>query len=249
MFDSSGQVTGFEFIFAVPSGLDKSRSLRTLLLAANHGYPLDDRFQLARLLTRSVSFLHSCQVVHKNITPETVILLADSATGRETPFLVGFEKFRRAEGRTFMSGDLFWEKNIYRHPKRQGERPEEAYTMQHDIYSLGVYLLEIDLGASFVRFDATSVSDKNPKDAVPGSILDIAEYLKNKDTRARALQIKRKLIAIAEAESPGRMGKVYTDVVLSCLTCLDPGNRGFGDECNFTDEDGVLVGVRYIQQV
>jgi len=157
MFDSSGQVTGFEFIFAVPSGLDKSRSLRTLLLAANHGYPLDDRFQLARLLTRSVSFLHSCQVVHKNITPETVILLADSATGRETPFLVGFEKFRRAEGRTFMSGDLFWEKNIYRHPKRQGERPEEAYTMQHDIYSLGVYLLEIDLGASFVRFDATSV--------------------------------------------------------------------------------------------
>ncbi|KFY97543.1 hypothetical protein V500_02029 [Pseudogymnoascus sp. VKM F-4518 (FW-2643)] len=124
-FDSSNQVTGFEFIFAVPTAFEDPRSLRTVLLA-NHDYPLDDRFRLAKLLGRSVSFLHSSQVVHKNITPETILLFRDSATGLDTPFLVGFEKFRRVEGRTYMSGDTFWEKNLYRHPKRQGERPEEV---------------------------------------------------------------------------------------------------------------------------
>jgi hypothetical protein len=157
LLDSSNQLTGFEFIFAVPTTFGEPRSLRTFLLADNHENPLDDRLRLAKLLGRSVSFLHSSQVVHKNISPETIILLRDSATGLETPFLVGFEKFRWAEGRTYMSGDTFWEKNLYRHPKRQGEYPEEEYKMQHDIYSLGVCLLEIGLGTSFVRFETTSV--------------------------------------------------------------------------------------------
>jgi serine/threonine protein kinase len=140
-----------------PTKFDKPRSLRTILLANSYQYPLDDRFRLARLLARSVSFLHSSYVVHKNISPETILLLEDSQTGLDAPFLVGFEKFRRAQGRTYMSGDIYWEKNLYRHPKRQGEHPEEQYKMQHDIYSLGVCLLEIGLGASFVRFEATSV--------------------------------------------------------------------------------------------
>ncbi|OCK74701.1 hypothetical protein K432DRAFT_338647 [Lepidopterella palustris CBS 459.81] len=249
VFDSSNQLTGFEFIFAVPTTFHEPRSLRTFLLTANHEYPLDDRFRLAKLLGRSVSFLHSSQVVHKNISPETIILLGDVATGLDTPFLVGFEKFRRAEGRTYMSGDTFWEKNLYRHPKRQGEYPEEEYKMQHDIYSLGVCLLEIGLGASFVRFEATSVSEKNPRGAIPWSMLEIADYLKNKDIRARAFQIKRRLVAMAEGQLPRRMGRVYTKVVLSCLTCLDPDNEDFGDECNFMDEDGILVGVRYIEKI
>jgi hypothetical protein len=156
-FDSSNQIIGFEFIFEIPTAFNEPRSLRTFLLAADYEYPLDNRFQLAKLLGRSVSFLHSSQVVHKNIMPENILLLEDSTTGLDTPFLVGFEKFRRAEGRTYMSGDAFWEKNLYRHPKRQGEHPEEEYKMQHDIYSLGVCLLEIGLRTSFVRFEVTSM--------------------------------------------------------------------------------------------
>ena len=45
------------------------------------------------------------------------------------------------------------------------------------------------------------------------------------------------------------MGRVYTNVVISCLTCLDPQNQDFGDESEFMDEDGILVGVRYIEKV
>jgi hypothetical protein len=73
--------------------------------------------------------------------------------------------------------------------------------------------------------------------------------LKEKDIRRRAFQIKRKLVALAEAQLPGRMGRVYTSIVVSCLTCLDPGNQGFGDENEFMDEDGIQVGVRYIEKV
>ena len=157
VFDSSKQISGFEFIFTVPSTLHKPQSLRTFLLTENHNYPLDNRFQLAKLLGRSISFLHSSQIVHKNICPETVLMLVDVESGLDLPFLVGFEKFRRAEGRTYMQGDTFWERNLYRHPKRQGEYPEEEYKMQHDIYSLGVCLLEIGLGTSFVRFEEVSI--------------------------------------------------------------------------------------------
>jgi hypothetical protein len=156
VFDSSNQITGFEFVFAVPTTFHQPQSLRTFLLDPDPKYALDVRFRLAKLLARSISFLHSSQIVHKNISPETVILLVDSSTSLETPFLIGFEKFRRAEGRTYMSGDTFWDKNLYRHPRRQGEYPEEEYKMQHDIYSLGVCLLEIGLGTSFVSFEGES---------------------------------------------------------------------------------------------
>lgn len=95
----------------------------------------------------------------------------------------------------------------------------------------------------------TRSSDENPKGAVPGPVLDIAEALKKKDIRARAFQIKRELVALAESRLPQTMGTVYTNVVLSCLKCLDPDNEVFGDENEFTDEDGILVGVRYIEKV
>lgn len=156
LLSSSDEITGFEFVFEVPAALQEPRSLRSFLLIASHDYPLENRFRLARLLARSVSFLHATQIVHKNITPETVVLLTDLASNLESPFLVGFENFRGAGSRTYMSGDTFWEKNLYRHPKRQGEYPEEEYEMQHDIYSLGVCLLEIGLGTSFLRFEASS---------------------------------------------------------------------------------------------
>jgi hypothetical protein len=45
------------------------------------------------------------------------------------------------------------------------------------------------------------------------------------------------------------MGDIYAGVVLACLTCLDPGNQGFGDEEHLKDEDGILVGVRFIEQI
>jgi hypothetical protein len=45
------------------------------------------------------------------------------------------------------------------------------------------------------------------------------------------------------------MGWKYTKIVLSCLTCLDKTDNGFGGEDQFVDEDGILVAIRYIEIV
>ncbi|TKA68936.1 hypothetical protein B0A49_05343 [Cryomyces minteri] len=180
--------------------------------------------------------------VHKNISPENVLVMEQADTVLGKPFLVGFEKFRLADGQTYRSGDVLWEENLYRHPKRQGPQPEEDYVMQHDIYSLGVCLLEIGLWTSFVTYDSQM------KDPTPGSGLDIMAQLSLKDQRKKAFEIERILVEMAKDRLPSHMGKKYTDVVISCLTCLDK-NNSFGKEDEFMDEDGVEVGVRYIEKI
>jgi hypothetical protein len=45
------------------------------------------------------------------------------------------------------------------------------------------------------------------------------------------------------------MGDKYSGVVVHCLTCLDDDNKDFGDKSEFEDEDGIAIGVRYIEKV
>ena len=69
------------------------------------------------------------------------------------------------------------------------------------------------------------------------------------DSRSRASSLKRKFVKMAREKLPSLMGCKYTQVVVSCLTCLDRDNDGFGDQREFEDEDGLLVGVRFIERV
>ncbi|GMG13729.1 unnamed protein product [Aspergillus oryzae var. brunneus] len=233
-------LTGFNIIFAVPPHLSQSqpRSLRSVLTAGNE-YNLDERFKLAISLACSLVYLHSSSIIHKNISPENIILFP--TPGRlGVPFLVGFERFRPSEGRTYMTGDAKWERNLYRHPRRQGLHPEEEYSMQHDIYSLGVCLLEVGLWTSFVQYTGSR--------PLLGSGLPIGEFLCVQDGRRSAVQIKQALLEMAESRLPVLMGKIYANVVVSCLTCLD-WDGSFGNKAELEDEDGILVGVRYIEKV
>ncbi|KAK6392506.1 hypothetical protein LTR65_003637 [Meristemomyces frigidus] len=45
------------------------------------------------------------------------------------------------------------------------------------------------------------------------------------------------------------MGKLYTDVVINCLTCLDDDNADCGDCNDYEDANGVFMGVKYIEKV
>lgn len=80
------------------------------------------------------------------------------------------------------------------------------------------------------------------------SVLPITEYLQLKDQRKKAFAIKQVLQGLAKDRLSIMMGEIYADIVTSCLTCLDKDNTGFGDESQFEDEDGILVGVRYIEK-
>ncbi|KAL2829190.1 hypothetical protein BDW59DRAFT_159182 [Aspergillus cavernicola] len=230
------KVTSFHFVFRIPKGLQGPRSLREHLLYPDAWSSITDKLRIAKQLAISISSVHTLKFVHKNVRPETILILRDSNSIMSSLFLVGFKTFRMADGRTLRKGDAAWETNLYRHPDRQWLQPEADYTMQHDMYSLGVCLLEIGLGESFVVYD----SDRNL------STTRSSAHLSDLDG---SRPFKDHLLVLARQRLPKMMGNIYTRVVVNCLTCTDEDNEDFGDESQFYDEDGVLIGVAYIEKV
>jgi len=54
---------------------------------------------------------------------------------------------------------------------------------------------------------------------------------------------KKKKKDEAQEKISSRMGQIYTNVVVSSLTCLDKDNKNFRDLKEFIDADGILVSV------
>jgi hypothetical protein len=229
----------FTFVFRTVEGLSVPQSLRASLLAGEGNHSLSDRLDIAKDLAKSISFVHTFGFVHKNVRPENILVSTDKPSSLGHSFLVGFEEFRTAEGHTLRFGDSAWEKNLYRHPRRQGPRPDDYYIMQHDIYSLGVCLLEVGMWESFVFYNEDGTCVQSPILGALSEGLSIWEPILAKDL----------LVSLARAVLPQRMGTKYARIVETCLTCLDEENADFGDEREFQDADGVLVGVRYIEKV
>ncbi|KAJ5200246.1 hypothetical protein N7491_008954 [Penicillium cf. griseofulvum] len=238
------QTTQFEFILEIPDELRYPKTLRSLLLSKRN-VSLTKRIQLSKQLARSVMFVHTTGFVHKGIRPETVLVFDDGITEMGPSFLIGFERIRHAQGQTDLMGDREWQKNLYRHPVRQGQWTEEAYIMQHDIYSLGVCLLEIGLWHSFVQWEADRCQP------CPWSELNIQDAILDKDSRRGGFATKEELVAIAEDRLPSLVGDRYSKLVLACLCCLDEGSEDnvFGASGSVMDKDGIVVGVRYIENV
>lgn len=230
----------FLLLFHSPEKSSEPRSLREVLLESSRFYALEKKVSLAVQLAKSVMFIHSLGLVHKNIRPETVLLFHSVSKGEDQAMLLGFEQFRPMETRSLLRGDTIWQKAIYRHPNRQGLHPEKEYVMQHDIYSLGVCLLEIGLWRSFIL-------DPNGR-SWPLPEVD-TKRIPGKEAVRKAHVLKERYQALAQSDLPATMGQRYADVVLSCLTCLDHNDTEFGDERDFEDDDEMLVGVRYMEKV
>lgn len=251
--NESQHITSMDMVYLAP--LPKGQppmSLRELLLKQN---PISASaiVRIAKQLVQSVSYVHSCDFVHKNIRPESIMVFPaekESANGWSfgSSYLIGFNQFRDTCFQTNLKGDPRWHLNLYRHPQRQGTLVENRYIMQHDIYSLGVCLLEIGLWKSFVWYPANHSSDPVP---VPGLTLGLAVSDDDFATIASAskIQTKEHFVELARRELPPRLGDMYTDLVVACLTCLDPGNTTFGSEDELCDGDGILIGVRFIEHI
>ncbi|KAF7505138.1 hypothetical protein GJ744_001204 [Endocarpon pusillum] len=148
-------------------------------------HALNDRLDIAKQLASSVLFIHTSHFVHKNIRPEAVLVFPSATPALGSSYLVGFEKFRPQASQTYKMGDLKWDRNLYRHARRQGVNREEDFKMQHDIYSLGVCLLEVGLWTSFVLYE------EGVDEPTSSPSLKIAELLKLKDQRKKAAEIKK----------------------------------------------------------
>lgn len=121
--------------------------------------------------------------------------------------------------------------------------------MQHDIYSLGVTLLEIGLWQSFLL-----EIDETFEELYPNPILNPINTDNPHNPLGPAARTKTRFEELARTSLPVRMGKRYSDIVLSCLKCLDKGDEseqeGFGVGISeVEDSDGIVIGVRFIENV
>ncbi|KAJ2982151.1 hypothetical protein NUW58_g6501 [Xylaria curta] len=245
--DSSNRLTAIDVVYRTPLDCRAPQTLRHHLLDQ---YPvsLSTVIRMAKQLVRSVHYVHTCGFVHKNIRPENLLVFpkADGSALGES-FLIGFTEFRNVNFQTNLHGDAAWHRNLYRHSQRQGAFVHERYTMQHDIYSLGICLLEIGLWRSFVWYPAHD-SNTSP---VPGMALGFSCSDKDFETPQFASQqkLQEHLVALAMKELPPRVGEIYTNIVVTCITCLDPNNEVFNTKEGLMDEDGVVIGVKFVEHV
>lgn len=240
-----------ELVFEIVDDFTEMQTLQNLIAADQSlGYggarPLDYRFQLSRRIAEAVLSVHALKRVHKNIRPNNILLLKSTdadETQIGSPFLIDWTMLRSTDMPSSMVGDHDWLKNIYRHPRRQGLQPEQRYNMGHDIYSLGVCMLEIGLWEPLiVERDGHCMLNTRYR----GLAVDIgavkAEDIANLNALTRPLVVQRVFVALTRKELPSRMGIAYTELVTSCLTCLEGGS--FGDAKEF-EENKIAMGVRF----
>ncbi|CAG8953482.1 hypothetical protein HYFRA_00010232 [Hymenoscyphus fraxineus] len=108
---------------------------------------LNQRFRASLMLARAVQKWHSVGWVHQGISGPNIIFLTLKETRKvdyDNPFLQGFEFSRPSSDPSIgrPTDDVAF--NVYRHPSRQGNS-RKGHRKIHDIYSLGVVLLEIGL--------------------------------------------------------------------------------------------------------
>jgi len=107
------------------------------------------------------------------------------------PYLTNFQLSRPETAFSVLTYNNEPEKNLYRHPDRQGP-PNSKFNKVHDIYALRVVLLEIRLWEA-----ANTLCDYRKTDAS---------------------QYQRKFLIHAERRLEHHIGPSYTKAVVSCLS-------------------------------
>jgi hypothetical protein len=148
----------FSLLFRVPPKLEpRPQSLFDLLpeRSQSAGPLLDERLEIAYRLASAIDRLHSVSWIHKNIRSENILFYHPKTSPAEAQnneerllptewFLYGFEYARPMDTDTSFKADTNFLRNVYRHPQRWGV-PTESFTPIHDLYALGVVLLELGL--------------------------------------------------------------------------------------------------------
>ncbi|KAK8014783.1 hypothetical protein PG990_008079 [Apiospora arundinis] len=236
-----------ELVFRKPEG--NLFMLHTLIAADQDEprYPLDFRFQLARSLSEAVLGVHVQGLVHKSIRTDTILLVArpvpvpEQQQQQQTKknssmdvYLTNWHLLRKESDATIMSGGTQWAEDLYRHPRRQGLHVQERYNIGHDIYSLGVCLLEIGLWSLLLIRRGDEEEGAPPQvsrlvRAAAGVALQGGETADGEMRRKlkRPDEVKNILLRLAWDHLPQRMGRGYCRLVVACLTALDHQSGGF----------------------
>jgi hypothetical protein len=147
----------YGYLFEIPPNMAPVQpvSLHDLLMRGKNAVlpDLGDRFAIAQALATSVIRLHDCGWVHAALRSSNVIFFHFQQTGNlvlHDPRIVGhtYSRFSDPEESTIEYSQNNLAHNLYRHPEaiRSSSGTTNARFAQiHDLYSLGIILLEIGL--------------------------------------------------------------------------------------------------------
>ncbi|KAI4712917.1 hypothetical protein J4E89_001895 [Alternaria sp. Ai002NY15] len=176
---------------------------------------LEERLTMASSIAKAVEQWHRVDWVHQSISSHNIIFLqplsaaSDARLQFHAPFLHGFD-FARPNAKPSIGRYVEDIKHdIYRHPDRQGE-VRDGHKKEHDLYSLGVVLLEIGLWRSTQDLveDRAKPPQKPPK---PPKLKSEAFQVAKKD-------MVKWLADAAQDSLAHYVGSEYRDVVRTCLT-------------------------------
>ncbi|KAH6668206.1 kinase-like domain-containing protein [Halenospora varia] len=228
----------FTLHFAFPPQKTNPRSLRTLLAdprnARGKKHSLSDRLQLAQSIATAVLYVHSCEFVHKNIRPENIIIFDEVSDNLDMgptltypykigqPYLAGYDGVRKEDAPTLMLETTRWEERVYLPAERLKDKEHrERFSWRHDVYSLGVVLLEIALWENFA----------NPTGRVSKDLVNTEDP----ETLLRPIL----------KQVPRLFGNKYGEAVMACFDMLSTAD-GMKE---IEDEDGVGMGTTFISRV
>ncbi|OCL05378.1 hypothetical protein AOQ84DRAFT_366687 [Glonium stellatum] len=192
------------FLFYYPDYAEKSGplSLHSIIETQSDApWPLSARFRIAQHIARAIGAFHGDGWVHKSIRSHSVVFFKERDSENlltDSPYLVDFEYSRPESGSTLLLRDNDEEKNFYRHPDIQ-DIARSSFAKVHDLYSLGVVLLEIAVWQT-----ARSIQEAGRPQA-------------EGNKRFNAKGMKELFIKTAKRKIPHLMGDSYLQAVLACL--------------------------------
>ncbi|KAL8800158.1 MAG: hypothetical protein Q9182_005359 [Xanthomendoza sp. 2 TL-2023] len=156
-------------------------------------WSLLSRFKLASKLSKMIGTFHMFEWVLKGFQSHSIIFCSEASTKEPQitqPYLAGFEYIRPISGSTVGQPlDTIGRNMLYCHSDLQEEL---ECSKIHDLYSLGVVLLEIGLWVT------------------------VRQLLKF-SRPSKPQEIRNEYIGMAKNKLPLRMGEAYTEAVVGCL--------------------------------
>ena len=235
----------FQLLFIIPEVGQNCQTLLSAFHSVREVPSLNTRIDICFQLAEAILHVHNVRLVHKSIRPDNVIVFGPlDGNGKPTDeadgmpklkiFLSGWHLARPADDfDTRREGEKLWQRRVYQHPQRQPREAEADYNMGHDIYSLGVCMLETLRWESLVTQEQPEIgvltSELSPDYARTFEFLDLhnegrirPSFISDMDWMLQEPRNAQKVVlALSNKHLPRTAGTRLTALVSHCLTRLD----------------------------